>query len=77
MIRGGIDELCLPHGGAPLGRVTVSVGVAATSPIVGQNPLDLVEAADAGLYMAKRRGRNTVVKHGDIRSDDQLLALAV
>jgi diguanylate cyclase (GGDEF)-like protein len=77
MIRAGIEELCLPHGGAPLGRVTVSVGVAATSPIVGQNPLDLVEAADAGLYMAKRRGRNTVVKHGDIRSDDQLLALAV
>ena len=77
MIRAGIEALDLPHSGAPLGRVTVSVGIAATLPVAGQNPLDLVEAADAGLYMAKRRGRNTVVEHGDIRSVDQLMALAV
>jgi diguanylate cyclase (GGDEF)-like protein len=77
MIRAGIEALNLPHSGAPIGRVTVSVGTAATIPVTGQNPLDLVEAADAGLYMAKRRGRNTVVEHGDIRSVDQLMALAV
>lgn len=77
MIRAGITALNLPHGGAPLGHITVSIGVAATSPVVGQNPLDLIEAADAGLYMAKRRGRNTVVEHGDIRSVDQLMGLAV
>jgi diguanylate cyclase (GGDEF)-like protein len=77
MIRAGIEALDLPHSGASAGRVTVSVGIAATSPIAGQNPLDLVEAADAGLYMAKRRGRNTVVEHGDIRSVDQLMARAV
>jgi diguanylate cyclase (GGDEF)-like protein len=77
MIRSGIEELALPHGGAPLGRVTVSVGVAVTSPVAGQNQLDLVEAADAGLYMAKRRGRNTVVEHGDMRVVDQTLSLAV
>jgi diguanylate cyclase (GGDEF)-like protein len=77
MIRARIEALAMPHGGAPLGRITVSVGIAATSPITGQNPLDLIEAADAGLYMAKRRGRNTVVEHGDIRSVDQLMALAV
>lgn len=77
MIRAGIEGLALPHGGAPLGRVTVSVGVAATSPIAGQNQLDLVEAADAGLYMAKRRGRNTVVEHGNMRVVDQTLSLAV
>ena len=77
LIRAGIEGLALPHGGAALGRVTVSVGVAATSPIAGQNQLDLVEAADAGLYMAKRRGRNTVVEHGDMRVVDQTLPLAV
>lgn len=76
MIRSGIEALNLPHGGAPLGRITVSVGIAATLPVAGQNPLDLIEAADAGLYMAKRRGRNTVVEHGDVRSVDQLMAQA-
>jgi len=77
MIRAGIQVLNLPHGGAPLGYVTVSVGIAATAPLPGQNPLDLIEAADAGLYMAKRRGRNTVVGHSEIRSVDQVMALAV
>jgi diguanylate cyclase (GGDEF)-like protein len=76
MIRAGIEALDLPHGGAPLGRITVSVGIAAVTPVPGQSPLDLIEAADAGLYMAKRRGRNTVVEHGEIRSVDQIMALA-
>jgi diguanylate cyclase (GGDEF)-like protein len=76
MIRAGIEALDLPHGGSPRGHITVSIGIAAVSPVPGQNPLDLVEAADAGLYMAKRRGRNTVVEHGEIRSVDQVMALA-
>jgi diguanylate cyclase (GGDEF)-like protein len=76
MIRVGIEELNMPHGGAPLGRITVSVGIAATVPAAGQNPADLIEAADAGLYMAKRRGRNTVLEHGEIRTVDQVVALA-
>jgi diguanylate cyclase (GGDEF)-like protein len=76
MIRAGIEALDLPHAGTPLGRVTVSVGIAAVTPVPGENPLDLVEAADAGLYMAKRRGRNVVVEHGEIRSVDQVMALA-
>jgi diguanylate cyclase (GGDEF)-like protein len=77
MIRAGIEALDLPHAGAPLGSITVSVGIAAVTPVSGQNQLDLIEAADAGLYMAKRRGRNTVVEHSEIRSVDQVMALAV
>src|SRR5262249_6655818 len=77
MIRAGIEGLHISHGGAPQGRITVSVGVAATIPAVGQNSADLIEAADAGLYMAKRRGRNTVVEHGEIRTVDQVVAMAV
>lgn len=77
MIRAAIEALDLPHQGAPLGRITVSVGVAAVSPIPGQNALDLIEAADASLYMAKRRGRNTVVEHGALRADDRVMAMAV
>lgn len=76
LIRASIEALGLPHEAAPCGQITVSVGIAATSPVPGQNPLDLIEAADAGLYMAKRRGRNTVVAHGDIRVMDRIVAVA-
>jgi diguanylate cyclase (GGDEF)-like protein len=76
MIRAGIEALDLPHGGAPLGHITVSVGIAVVAPVPGQNQVDLIEAADAGLYMAKRRGRNTVVGHSEIRSVDEVMALA-
>lgn len=74
-IRAGIEALNLPHGAAPSGYITVSIGVAIAKPAAGQNPLDLIEAADAGLYMAKRRGRNTVVEHSAIRVIDQIAAL--
>jgi diguanylate cyclase (GGDEF)-like protein len=76
-IRASIEALDMPHDGAPCGRITVSVGVAIAIPAPGQNALDLIEAADAGLYMAKRRGRNTVVEHGDLRAVDEAVALAV
>jgi diguanylate cyclase (GGDEF)-like protein len=77
LIRVAIEALDLQHSGAPLGRITVSVGVAATVPAANHNEADLIEAADAGLYMAKRRGRNTVVEHGEIRTVDQVVAMAV
>lgn len=77
MIRAAVEALDLPHRGSMHGHVTVSVGVAVMTPSSEQqDPRVLVEAADAGLYAAKRRGRNTVVEHGAIRAVDQAMALA-
>lgn len=45
---------------APCGYVTISIGVASLVPTKRIDPQCLIEAADAGLYQAKRRGRNAV-----------------
>lgn len=66
-LRAAIEHLTLTHQGAPVGHVTVSVGVASVQAANGEAARVLVEAADAALYEAKRRGRNTVVGHSAIR----------
>jgi len=53
------------HEKSPTGFVTISVGAASIEPTVGDSAQRLVEAADAGLYEAKRRGRNMVVAHSE------------
>jgi diguanylate cyclase (GGDEF)-like protein len=63
-VRTAILGLAVPHCTSGHGIVTVSVGVAGTRPSEVQTPGDLIEAADAALYAAKRRGRNAVVEHG-------------
>lgn len=59
-IRSSIEALGIPHEGAPgLGKLTVSLGIAgAPSPSLSAE--ELVSAADAALYEAKRLGRNHV-----------------
>ena len=59
-IRSKLCELSVRHQGQPLGVITVSVGVAAL-PLHGTSPKELLEAADAALYSAKREGRDRVV----------------
>ena len=65
-LRQSVEELRIAHRPAPMRQVTVSVGVASLVPEADENAEVLVEAADAGLYAAKRRGRNAVVAHAPV-----------
>jgi diguanylate cyclase (GGDEF)-like protein len=60
-IRTAVLALAIPHEGNPVGRVSISAGVAAR--LGGDHAPDgsgLLERADRGLYAAKAAGRNTV-----------------
>jgi diguanylate cyclase (GGDEF)-like protein len=70
MVRTAVQDLGMPHATSVYQSVTVSVGVACTTPSDAQAPKDLIEAADAALYAAKHRGRNAVVEHGLVRAGD-------
>jgi diguanylate cyclase (GGDEF)-like protein len=69
-VRLAVQNLALPHATSVHQNITVSIGVASTRPNDVQRPGDLIEAADAALYAAKHRGRNTVVEHGFVRVSD-------
>jgi diguanylate cyclase (GGDEF)-like protein len=60
-MREGVEVLNIPHEGSPLGRVTISLGVAAVAePDHDASPKILLRAADEMLYKAKEAGRNRV-----------------
>jgi diguanylate cyclase (GGDEF)-like protein/PAS domain S-box-containing protein len=59
-IRSKLRDLVVMHDGRSLGLITVSVGVAAL-PDHGTSEKELLQAADAALYRAKREGRDRVI----------------
>lgn len=75
-VRAAVEGLAIPHMTSPGKAVTVSVGVATVTPGDAQPEDDLIEAADAALYAAKRRGRNAVVEHGLIQPAQPAISLA-
>jgi len=77
MLRATVEQLGLPHRTSVFECVTVSIGVACTTPSDAASPSELIEAADAALYAAKHRGRNNVVEHGFIRISDAELSVAI
>ncbi len=62
-LREEVARIALVHAGQTLGKVTISVGVAAY-PGHGAASEELIAAADAALYRAKQQGRDRVVAEG-------------
>ena len=59
-LRSKMRELTILHQGKSMGMITISIGVA-VFPEHGMSPKELMAAADAALYEAKRGGRDQVV----------------
>lgn len=57
-IRAAVENAEQPHEGNADGVVTVSIGIATTTPDLHHTAATLIEAADQALYAAKRNGRN-------------------
>ncbi|MGL5192738.1 MAG: diguanylate cyclase [Chroococcales cyanobacterium] len=59
-LRQGIKELEITHRGQALDQITISMGVS-VCPDCGTDGDDLIKAADAALYRAKKEGRDRTV----------------
>ncbi|MBA3581305.1 MAG: diguanylate cyclase [Gammaproteobacteria bacterium] len=68
VLRKNISATRLQYGSQPLGKLSISQGVA-VYPLHGDNITTLIQAADTALYKAKTTGRDKVVLAGN--SSDQ------
>jgi len=64
--RQRIGDVEVQYGGKPLPRITASAGVS-SYPEDGKQTLEMLKTADDALYLAKDRGRNTVVSASEAR----------
>lgn len=72
-IRSSVEEACFLGGKhQPLGKVTVSVGIA-SYPQDGSDPEIILKRADEALYFSKRAGRNRVSLASQITSNQRRL----
>lgn len=69
-LREHVKGLKLNYKGKSLAMVTLSLGVA-VFPENGRTPSDLLQAADAALYLAKKMGRDRVVAADAAAPDDE------
>lgn len=67
-----LRTLAIPHEGAPLRLMTLSIGIAAIEGPDGPGPAEMFEQADRALYEVKRRGRAGIMK---FRSQAELEAV--
>lgn len=61
-IRHAVHALNIPHVGSSLGRVTLSIGLAAAVPEIDDASDNLIAMADKALYDAKHNGRDRVCR---------------
>jgi len=66
-LRSRIESLGLQHRESPYGRVTISLGVAATVSAYNSPVGLLMNAADQALFEAKKSGKNCVKKAPDLK----------
>jgi diguanylate cyclase (GGDEF)-like protein/PAS domain S-box-containing protein len=66
LLRAALAVRALPHGDAPLGRLSVSIGVHVAVPQVGDAPDAWLRRADEALYRAKAAGRDAVALSGGL-----------
>ena len=72
-VRAAVEALEVTFKSQPLGKVTISLGVA-DYPRLGETAPEVTDAADRALYAAKGNGRNQLVIAGDVATAHQSLA---